>query len=51
MKVSKLQKNITEEKNLTPENSHLPKVSAYDVENLLRNIDRNPQVKIRFHQN
>ena len=38
MKVSKLQTKITP-KNLTAGNSHLPKVSACDVEQLLRNID------------
>ena len=36
--VKALKKKITA-KNLTAGNSHLPKVSAYDVEQLLRNID------------
>ena len=39
-------------KNLTAGNSHLPKVSACDVEQLLRNIDsRQSTGIIRFHQN
>ena len=40
IKISKAIKENNIEKNLTAGNSHLPKVSACDVEQLLRNIDR-----------
>ena len=39
IKISKAIKENNIEKNLTAGNSHLPKVSACDVEQLLRNID------------
>ena len=39
MEVSKLHNKIILKKILTVGNSHLPKVSAYDAEKLLRNID------------